>query len=292
MMIRPTSPPLTAALRHYQAAQGETAPAAPAGPQDVIPVGLEQPSSEKEAVIRDLVRTSPNEAATQRIIEALSAYPLDALQLVAAYGTKIEVYADGSTAPAYMPTLADPNVAGAYNTRANVLGAFESSASPFALLHEFAHALDAALGEPSQGADWKNARITAQYTKNAVRPYATFDECEYMAENTAAFLVADESLVPLIERGLATNVGVQTMTEREYWQMHQNYSHDRLSRLDPQGFALVDDLFKHKVADGLKVEPKPAMTEQTWLETLPAELEKRRAELRKRKEAKEAKGAA
>lgn len=287
MMIRPTSPPMTAALRQYQAVQAEAPPAAPAGPQDVITVGLEKPSTEKETVIRDLVRTAPNEAAVQRVIEALSAYPLDALKVVADYGTKIEVYADGSTPPAYMPTLVDPNVAGAYNTRANVLGAFESSASPFALLHEFAHALDAALGDPSQGADWKNARITAQYTRNAVRPYATYDECEYMAENTAAYLVADESLVPLIERGLANNVGVQTMTEREYWQMHQNYSHDRLNRLDPQGFALVDDLLKNRVADGLKVEAKPAMTEEKWLETLPAELEKRKAELRKRKAARD-----
>ena len=42
--------------------------------------------------------------------------------------------------------------------RANVLGVFNASLSPFALIHEFGHALDAALSDPSTGADWKNAR--------------------------------------------------------------------------------------------------------------------------------------
>lgn len=285
MMIRPSAPPLTAALRQYQAAASENPAAEPAGPQDVITVGVDKPTSEKEAVIRNLVRSAPNEAAVERVIEALSAYPLDALKVVEAFGTRVEVYADGSTPPAYMPTLADANVAGAYNTRANVLGAFESSASPFALLHEFAHALDAALAEPSKGADWKNARITAQYTKNAVRPYATYDEAEYMAENTAAFLVADEALLPLIERGLANNVGVQTMTEREYYQMHQNYSHERLERIDPAGFALIEDLFTTKVQEGLKATPIPAMNEQEWIVSITDAAKKRKEELRAKKAA-------
>lgn len=235
-------------------------------------IGNDRPTAAKEEVIRAMIRKAPDEESRLLVIEALSAYPLEALQRVQAYGTRLEVYdfEAGEPVPDYLPTLANPKVLGAYNTEANVLGADKGSLAAFVLLHEFAHALDASLGEVSEAPEWKNAQTLAKATDQVVREYATFNSSEYLAENTAAYLVADEALYGLIEEGLENELGTEGLTERQYMQMYQNFCQGRLQRLDPEGYALVDDMLRRQVIEKPAVEPKPAMNAEEWQEFLAA----------------------
>lgn len=240
--------------------------------QGVDAIGHDKPTGQKEAVIRAMIRQAPDEESRLLVVEALSAYPLEALQRVQAYGTRIEIYdfEGGEPVPDYLPTLANPNVLGAYNTEANVLGADKDSLAAFVLLHEFAHALDASLGNVSEAPEWKNAQALAKATDQVVREYAKFDASEYLAENTAAYLVADEALYDLITEGLEKDLGTEGLSERQYMQMYQNFCQGRLQRLDPEGYALVDDMLRKQVLEKPAVEPKPAMNAEEWQEFLAA----------------------
>ncbi|MFA5509099.1 MAG: hypothetical protein WC423_26990, partial [Vulcanimicrobiota bacterium] len=216
-------------------------------PQDMMEIGKEKYTPEKDKIIRSMLRRAPDEEAVCDVVEALSVYPESALKRVAEFGTRLEVYDEdsGDQFPNYMPTLPDPRVVGAYNTVANVLGMEDDDLSPFVLIHEFAHALDASMGEVSEQGEWKGAHRIAKATKQAVRDYATFDSSEYLAENTTAYLVADEALHPLVEKGLQEEIAMEGMSVREYIQMHQNYSNSRLQQVDPTGYEMVDKMFKN-----------------------------------------------
>ncbi len=254
-------------------AQRYVRPRAAVPPQpDTVQLG--EASPEKEALIGKMLRRCPDELSRQRVVEALSAYPLEALQRVQAYGTRIEVYdfSLGDPVPNYLPTLASRDTLGAYNTKANVLGFDRSNLTPFAVLHEFAHALDMATGEPSQKPEWRGAHTLAKHTNNVVRDYAKQDSSEYLAENVAAYLVPDEALVPLIERGLAEERGLGGMDEREYWRMHQNFCHGRLERVDLDGFRLAGELLR---SDAPSVQPLPAMDEAQWSDFILAQSQER-----------------
>jgi hypothetical protein len=242
-------------------------PAAPAECQschseDIMEIGKERYTPEKGQIIRSMLRRAPDEEAVCDVVEALSAYPEVALQRVADFGTKLEVYDEdgGDEFPNYMPTLPDPRVVGAYNTVANVLGLDDDNLSPFVLLHEFAHALDASMGEVSEQGHWKGGHKLAEATNQAVRDYATYNPSEYLAENTAAFLVADEALYPLVEKGLDEGLAIEGLSEREYMRMHQNYCNGRLQQVDPTGYQLVDNMFR-SMDQLAPPEPKKAMDE-------------------------------
>lgn len=246
-------------------AQRFVAPRPAFSPIDTVRLG--EPSAEKDAVIQKMLRKAPDELSRQRVVEALSAYPLEALERVEAYGTRIEVYdfAAGDALPSYLPTLANCDTLGAYNTKANVLGFDRSNLTPFAVLHEFAHALDMASGEVSRQPEWRGAHTLAKHTNQVVRDYAKQDPSEYLAESVAAYLVPDDSLVPLIERGLAEERGLGGLSEREYWRMHQNFCHGRLERVDAEGFRLAGQLLK---SDAPPAPAVPAMDEARWQEFL------------------------
>lgn len=235
----------------------------------MIKVGKETHTPEKEEIIRSMIRRAPDDDAVCDVVEALSAYPEAALKRVAAFGTKLEVYEEdaGEQFPNYMPTLPDPRVVGAYNTVANVLGIEDDNLSPFILLHEFAHALDASMGNVSDQPEWKGAHHVAKHTKQAIREYATHDPSEYLAENTAAYLVSDEALYTLVDRGLSENIATEGMTEREYLQMHQNFSNGRLRTVDSQGYELVDRLLQSVESLPLPGEKK-AMNEEEFAQFL------------------------
>lgn len=240
-------------------------PATAQAPVDSVQLG--EPSPEKEAVIAKMLRKAPDELSRQRVVEALSAYPLEALERVEAYGTRIEIYdfAGGDTVPNYLPTLANRDVLGAYNTKANVLGFDQSNLTPFAVLHEFAHALDMASGEVSARPEWRGAHTVASHTNQVVRDYAKQDPSEYLAESVAAYLIPDETLVPLIERGLQEERGMGGLDERGYWRMHQNFCHGRLERVDSEGFRLAGEFLE---SEAPAVTPLPAMDEASWQEFL------------------------
>jgi len=216
-----------------------------------------------------MIRKAPDCESVCDVVEALSAYPKQALERVRDFGTKLEVYDHdgGDTFPNYMPTLEHPQVVGAYNTVANVLGIEDDNLSPFVLLHEFAHALDASLGNVSDQAAWKGAHKLASTTNQVIRDYAKHDASEYLAENTAAYLAADEALYPLVEKGLAENIATEGLSEREYMRMHQNYCHGRLERVDPNGFHLADNLL-NSVDQVPTVQPQTAMDETQFADWL------------------------
>ncbi len=241
--------------------------------QDLVAIGEEKPNAEKEAVIRSMVRKAPNEETVCDVVEALSAYPEEALERVRDYGTKLEIYdfASGDQVPDYLPTLAQANSLGAYNTKANVLGVDKSDLAPFVLLHEFAHALDASLGNVSEQPDWKGAHKLAQFTNQVVRPYAKHDSSEFMAENTAAFLISDEALYPMLEEGFAKGLGTNGADERSYFSENHNFCKGRLERIDPEAYKMVGNLFE-SLAERPAVTPQPAMTLEQWAEWKAANL--------------------
>lgn len=262
------------AISKPAAAASKPAPAETASEQaksaccsDLVSIGEEAPSLEKEGVIRAMIRQAPDAETVCSVVEALSAYPLEALQRVHDYGTKLEIYdfAGGDCVPDYLPTLAQANSLGAYNTKANILGVDKSDLAPFVLLHEFAHALDASLGNVSELPEWKGAHKLAQFTNQVVRPYAKLDSSEYLAENTAAFLISDEALYPMIENGFAKGLGVNDLDERGYWQENQNFCKGRLERIDAEGYRLVGELFE-TLADQPAPVASPAMTGEQWAE--------------------------
>lgn len=232
-------------------------------PSNIANIGSrEKYTSEKEQVILSMIRRVPDSEALTDVVEALSAYPKEALERVRDFGTRVEVYDhDGGEAfPNYMPTLAHPQVVGAYNTVANVLGIEDDNLSPFVLLHEFAHALDASMGNVSAQPEWKGGHKVASSTNQVIRDYARHDSSEYLAENTTAFLIADEALHPLVEKGLSEQIATEGLSQREYLQMHQNYSTGRLERVDSIGYQLVDQ-FLASIADAPPPTPLPAMDE-------------------------------
>lgn len=247
--------------------QAETAATEAPTCQDHISIGEEKPSDEKEALIKNMIRQAPSSELACSVVEALSAYPLEALKRVHDYGTKIEIYdfAGGDAVPDYLPTLAQANSLGAYNTVANVLGVDKSDLAPFVLLHEFAHALDASMGNVSDLPDWKGAHKLAEFTNQVVRPYAKYDPSEYLAENTAAFLISDDALYPMIETGFARGLGVNDLSEREYWQENQNFCKGRLERIDPDGFRMVNEMLSG-LGEMPAPQAKPAMTAAQWAE--------------------------
>jgi hypothetical protein len=237
--------------------------------EDFVTIGKEKPTAEKEAIIRSMVRQAPDCESVCDVVEALSAYPKEALERVRDFGTKLEVYDHdaGNDFPNYMPTLQHPQVVGAYNTAANVLGIEDDNLSPFVLLHEFAHALDASMGNASEQPHWKGAHKLASTTNQVIRDYAKHDPSEYLAENTAAFLVADDALYDLVGKGLEEGLATEGLSEREYMQMHQNFCNGRLERVDSNGYHMVDK-FLDSVDEVPTIAPKPAMNEQQFGEWL------------------------
>lgn len=221
-------------------------------------------------MIKSMIRRAPNCESVEDIVETLSAYPLEALERVADYGTKLEVYDGqaGEEIPNYMPTLTQKMVVGAYNTAANVLGAMSHNLSPFVILHEFAHALDASLGEVSEESNWKGGHKLARNTNQVVRDYAKMNPSEYFAENTSAYLVSSDANYQLVSEGLEKGVALNGMSEREYIRTHQNYSKNRLQSVDPNGFHLVEEMFE-SIDSRPMMKSKPAMNEEQfarWLE--------------------------
>ena len=257
--------PEALALHSKAAAPAPKADCASCG--DLVSIGAESPSKEKEAVIRSMIRKAPNEELVCDVVEALSAYPEQALERVRDYGTKLEIYdfAGGDQVPDYLPTLAQDNSLGAYNTKANVLGVDKSDLAPFVLLHEFAHALDASLGNVSEQPEWKGAHKLAQFTNQVVRPYAKFDSSEFLAENTAAYLINDDALYPMLEEGFAKGLGTNGADERSYFSENHNFCNGRLERIDPEAHRMVGELFQG-LADRPAVAPQPAMTLEQWAE--------------------------
>ena len=216
-----------------------------------------------------MIRKAPDCETVCDMVEALSAYPEEALQRVADFGTKLEVYDEdsGDTYPNYMEALEHPQVVGSFNGAANVLGMEDDNLSPFVLLHEFAHALDLSMGEVSETPEWKGGHQAAWRTNQVVRDYAKVSPSEYFAENTSAFLVDEDSMYELVEEGLREGIAINGMDEREYYRTHQNFSNNRVKNVDPMGYQLVDNMLD-SISEMSAPTEQPAMNEAQYTEFL------------------------
>lgn len=232
-------------------------------------IGAEKPSAEKEAIIRSMVRQAPDCEVVCDVVEALSAYPQEALERVRDFGTKLEVYDEerGDEFPNYMESLAVDGVVGSYNSAANVLGIEDDNLSPFVLLHEFAHALDASMGDVSEGPKWKSAHKMGYSSGRVIRDYARLSSAEFLAENASAYLVADEALWDLVDKGLEEELAINGMSEHDYMRTHQNYSKSRVESVDPHAYQLVEEFFD-SVDELPALTPKPAMDEAQFADFL------------------------
>lgn len=230
-------------------------------------------NAEKETVIRDLVRQAPSPELVDKVVEALSAYPLEALKRVQAFGTKIEIYdffTGQDQVPNYLESLAQANSLGAYNSKANVLGVDKSDLAPYVLLHEFAHALDASLGEVSELPAWKGAHRNACHLNQFVKTYAKFHPSEYLAENTAAYLIPDDAHVPMLDDCWTKGLAVNDLDEREYYRENQDFYNGRLQRLDPDAYRMVDEMLG-SLGERPAPTARPAMNQEQWAEFLATE---------------------
>jgi hypothetical protein len=207
-----------------------------------------------------MIRRSCGAQSIQAVQEALRHFPMEALQRIADYGTRIEIFdLSRDDLPLYAHNLSKPNVAGCYSPRANVLCIPSHNISPLVLLHEMAHALDLSLGEVSAGAEWQQAHAQACATRQLVRPYASKNVGEYFAENVAAHLIPDSQLKGMLLAALP-NAGVEPAA---FVKNHQNYSRGRLALADRLGSERAEQLFRN-LAEQPPPRVRPALDEDQY----------------------------
>jgi hypothetical protein len=180
-----------------------------------------------------MIHTSdaPTRAAA---IQLLSRYPLGAIERVHGFGTRVEFYGPGETLRPEMAELDRPGYLGGYNPQINVIGIKLENVNTFTVLHEFAHALDAALDHPSRSDAWVGGCERARASDRAIRENARKNPEEYLADDVAAWLIPDDWLPALVH-------GAQRATP-DAARDRQDYSHGRLERKDPEGFLLAGAL--------------------------------------------------
>ena len=104
-------------------------------------------AARKASLIEAMVRVTPGDEATAKMIEVLSMLPSEALERMSQYGTRFEIHdKNAESLPYYARLLTKPHQAGAYSPTANVVVADQNNITPRILVHEAMHALDMALG--------------------------------------------------------------------------------------------------------------------------------------------------
>ena len=202
---------------------------------------------------------------TRKAIDALQPMPLKAVQIVHDYGTRLEFYDfdGGDHVPEYLPTLGNPNTLGAYNTKANVLGIEQRNISKFTLLHEFTHApgtrpsaTRATAPSGRARGSWPAPPIARFATTRARTRPSTWrsppPRGSSLTRNCRTWWTRGSQRAPWASM------------EREYLQMNQYFSHGRLERHDPDGFAMVDGFMKETIHEAGARPTLPAMTEAEW----------------------------
>ena len=230
-----------------------------------------------ENLIYDMIRVAPNEEARRAVVDALSLMPTEALARVSQYGTRIEVY-DRTQAdlPLYAKHLQKPNLSGAYSPTANVIFFDQHNITPLVLLHEFFHALDRAVGDPSQSQDWQKACEQSRATRVCIRPYATHNSAEYFADNLAAHTIPDDKLPSLMGRDWKLGINTEGLGKDVFVKNHMNYSQGRQAKADPQAYAMAADFLSRLPSLGASA-PRPALTPAEYREVKLAELREQKA---------------
>lgn len=234
------------------------------------------PEARKLALLDAMIRVSPDEQARQKMLDALSHLPQEAVSRIAQYGTCYEVYDKNATdLPLYARHLQKPNLDGAYSPTANVVFVDQNNITPRVLLHESMHALDMALGEPSAQKPWSVARERAYQSRQAIRPYATLNSSEYFADNLAASLFSKESLSRQLAQDLRDGTAVAGITKQQLVENHAFYHREGQREIDPLGSKLCER-FWQVLPNYPRVESRPALTPHEYREVKVAELMRRR----------------
>jgi nucleotide-binding universal stress UspA family protein len=234
-------------------------------------------SARKSVLIESMIRVSPNEKATEKLISSLSLLPTEALERIKEYGTRFEVHdKNAESLPLYARHLTKPNLAGAYSPTANVVFVDQNNITPRILVHESLHALDMALGQPSAQKPWTVARDMARQSRKAIRAYATHNSSEYFADNLAASLFSKEDLTRTLVHDLRTQTGTQGLSKQELVANHAHYHREGQEQADPLAAKLCQR-FWEVMPKYPEAKPRPALTPREYKAVLVDRLQKKRA---------------
>lgn len=247
------------------------------GPAEAVDGLSLSDAARKSALIASMVRVSPNEAATEKLIDSLSMLPLEALERVNEYGTRFEVHdKHASDLPLYARHLAKPNLAGAYSPTANVVFVDQNNITPRILVHETIHALDMALGQPSAQKPWTVARDMARQSRQAIRAYATHNSSEYFADNLAASLFSKESLTRVLAHDLKEQVGTEGLSKEQLIKNHIHYHAEGQQAADPLAAKLCQRFWE--VLPGYpRANARPALSPEEYRAVLTQKALQKRA---------------
>jgi hypothetical protein len=225
-------------------------------------------AARKSVLIESMVRVTPNEKATEKLISSLSLLPTEALERIHDYGTRFEVHdKNAEELPLYAHHLKKPHVAGTYSPTANVVFVDQNNITPRILVHESLHALDMALGQPSAQEPWTVARDKARQSRKAIRPYATHNSSEYFADNLAASLFSKEDLTRVLAHDLRTETGTQGLSKQDLVTSHVYYNREGQEQADPLAAKLCRR-FWEVLPRYPRAEPKPALSPQEYRQEL------------------------
>lgn len=234
-------------------------------------------AARKASLIEGMVRVTPGDEATAKLVDVLSMLPAEALERISEYGTKFEVHdKNAENLPYYARLLTKPNQAGAYSPTANVVVADENNLTPRILVHEAMHALDMALGQPSAQKPWTVARDIARQSRQCIRPYATHNSAEYFADNLAASLFTKEKLTSVLAHDLRTETGLMGQSKQELVENHVHYHQEGQRQSDPLAAKLCQR-FWEVMPQYPRANPKPALTPEEYKQVLVARARARRA---------------
>ena len=225
-------------------------------------------SARKASLIEAMVRVTPNEEATAKLVECLSLLPTEALERIREYGTKFEIHdKNADNLPYYARLLTKPNQAGAYSPTANVVVTDQNNITPRILVHESIHALDMALGQPSAQKPWTVARDIARQSRQCIRPYATHNSAEYFADNLAASLFTKEKLTSVLAQDLRTKTGLMGQSKQELVANHVHYHKEGQQQADSLAAKLCQR-FWEVMPQYPKATPQPALTPEEYKQVL------------------------
>jgi len=221
----------------------------------VLPVA---PDKRTRALLNSMIVSAPSVESRRTVVLQLQAFGIDAVSLVHNHGTQIIVVPNNISLEDAWQKFGLPedtakdlksDTAGMFRPGPNVLllredhlsRGFSAQISASVARHEFAHALEDAMGKPRHGALYGKAMKGEG--GRPVTSYARTDAAEYFAESTAAYLTPAEEFGS--QRGL---LGKALFTPYLALSGLDAPTREQLEDRDPNAARMLDDLF----ASGLK----------------------------------------
>lgn len=216
------------------------------------------------SLLKAMVTSAPDEDSRRIVVDQLEAFGLDAVSLVHNHGTQIVILPRGmkpeEAVAKYHLDEDDArslksSTAGLYSGSGNTMylredmlsEGFSARISAFIARHEFAHALEEALGSSFDVKGLYEAAREGRGTR-LVSGYAGTNAAEYFAESTAAYLTPQDEfaqrLNPL-ERALFAPYRALSGYETP--------SRERLEQRDLRATQMLDDLFGERLREARTV---------------------------------------